>query len=98
MLFSRDVCEGLSHSITDYPILVAGRAGGYLKHPGIHLRSTSNDNSSDVLLTCMQSAGASVDSVGSGGGLSNTPCAGCIARPRAVPTHLARLCGLRGGG
>jgi len=79
ILFTSDVCEGLSHSITDYPILVAGRAGGYLKYPGIHLRSTNNDNTSDILLTCMQSVGANVDSVGSDGGFSNTPCTGIMA-------------------
>jgi hypothetical protein len=79
ILFSTDVSEGLNHSVTDYPILVAGRAGGYLKYPGIHLRSTSNENTSDVLLTCMQSVGASVDSVGSGGGFSNSPCTGIMA-------------------
>jgi hypothetical protein len=79
ILLSSDVCEGLSHSITDYPILVAGRAGGFLKYPGVHYRSTSNDNTSDVLLTCLRAAGAAVDSVGAEGGLSTTPCMGIIA-------------------
>ncbi len=79
ILFSSDVCEGLVHSITDYPILVAGRAGGFLKYPGIHHRSTSSENASDVLLACLRSVGANVDSVGSEGGLSTTPCAGIIA-------------------
>ena len=79
ILFSSDVCEGLVHSITDYPILVAGRAGGFLKYPGIHHRSTTQDNTSDVLLTCLRAVGAQADSVGSEGGFSNTPCAGIIA-------------------
>jgi len=79
ILFSSDVCEGLVHSITDYPMLVAGGAGGFLKYPGIHHRSTTQDNTSDVLLTCLRAVGAQADSVGSEGGFSNTPCAGIIA-------------------
>src|SRR5262249_33616992 len=78
ILFSSDVCEGLPHSISDYPILVAGRAGGFLRFPGVHHRSTSNDNTSDVLLTCLRAAGANVDSVGDAGGLSDNPCTGII--------------------
>ena len=79
ILFSSDVCEGLVHSITDYPILVAGRAGGFFKYPGIHHRSMSSDNTSDVLLTCLHAVGANVDSVGSEGGLSTNLCTGIIA-------------------
>jgi hypothetical protein len=79
ILFSSDVCEGLVHSITDYPILVCGRAGGFLKFPGIHHRSMSSDNTSDVLLTCLRAVGANVDSVGSEGGLSITPSTGIMA-------------------
>src|SRR5262249_27790973 len=54
VLLCSDVCEGLVHSITDYPLLVAGRAGGYLKYPGIHHRSTTAENTSDVLLSCLR--------------------------------------------
>jgi hypothetical protein len=79
VMFSSDVCEGLVHSITDYPILVAGRAGGFLKYPGIHLRSTTSQNTSDVLLTCLRAVGANVDSVGGDAGLSSTPCTGIMA-------------------
>jgi len=79
ILFSSDVCEGLVHSITDYPILVAGRAGGFLKYPGVHHRSTAQDNTSDVLLTCLRAVGVEAESVGSAGGFSDTPCAGIIA-------------------
>ena len=79
ILFSSDVCEGLVHSITDYPILVAGRAGGFFKYPGIHHRSMTSDNTSDVLLTCLRAVGANVDSVGSEGGLSTNLCTGIIA-------------------
>lgn len=75
LLFTSDVSDGLSHSVTDYPILVAGRAGGYLKYPGIHIRSSSAQNTSDVLLTCLRAVGTGVTSVGAAQGLSTTECA-----------------------
>ncbi|MGZ3460646.1 MAG: DUF1552 domain-containing protein, partial [Archangium sp.] len=74
ILLSTDVAEGIAHSITDYPILVAGRAGGYLKS-GLHVRSTSGENTSNVLLTCLKAVGTGVTSVGSGSGYSETECA-----------------------
>jgi hypothetical protein len=79
LLLTTDVAEGLYHSINDYPIVVAGRAGGYLKYPGVHLRSTSQENTSDVLLTCLKSVGTGVTSVGEGSGLSQSECAGIKA-------------------
>ncbi len=79
ILFSSDVCEGLVHSIADYPILVAGRAGGFLRYPGIHHRSTTEQNTSDVLLTCLRAVGANAESFGGEGGLSDTPCTAIIA-------------------
>jgi Protein of unknown function (DUF1552) len=75
LLFTSDVSDGLTHSVADYPILVAGRAGGYLKYPGIHIRSSSEQNTSDVLLTCLRAVGTGVTSVGAAQGLSTTECA-----------------------
>jgi hypothetical protein len=75
LLFTSDVSDGLTHSVTDYPLLVAGRAGGYLKYPGIHIRSSSEQNTSDVLLTCLRAVGTGVTSVGAAQGLSTTECA-----------------------
>ncbi|PTL85545.1 DUF1552 domain-containing protein [Vitiosangium sp. GDMCC 1.1324] len=74
LLFTSDVAEGIAHSITDYPLLVAGRAGGYLKSTGIHVRSTSNENTSNVLLTCLKAVGTGVTSVGGSEGYSDTEC------------------------
>lgn len=74
ILFSTDVSEGLAHTVTDYPILVAGRAGGYLE-TGLHVRSTSRENTSNVLLTCLKAVGTGVTSVGGGSGYSTTECA-----------------------
>lgn len=78
VLCTSDVSEGLYHSCTDYPLVVAGRAGGALTHPGVHLRG-SRQNTSDVLLAVLRAVGADVGSVGGGAGLSSTPCAGLLA-------------------
>jgi hypothetical protein len=75
LLFTSDVSDGLTHSVADFPILVAGRAGGYLKYPGIHIRSPSEQNTSDVLLTCLRAVGTGATSVGAAQGLSTTECA-----------------------
>lgn len=72
ILASTDVSEGLLHSITDYPVLVAGRAGGYLKYPGVHYRSGSRENTSDILLTCLRAVGTGVTSVGGAEGRSTS--------------------------
>ncbi|MGA9523690.1 MAG: DUF1552 domain-containing protein [Myxococcaceae bacterium] len=73
VMMTTDVSEGWSHSLDDFPILLAGRAGGTLKSPGIHYRSTNGRSTSDVLLTVMQAAGTGVTSVGAKEGLSTTP-------------------------
>ncbi len=75
ILCTSDVAEGESHSSDDYPIVVAGRAGGFLKYPGVHHRGTTNDNTSDVLLTLLRAVGTGVTEVGAAEGYSNQPCA-----------------------
>jgi hypothetical protein len=77
VLCTTDVCEGLYHSCTDFPLVVAGRAGGALTYPGVHLRG-NGENTSDVLLAVLRAVGADVGSVGGGAGLSSTPCAGLL--------------------
>lgn len=73
-LATSDVAEGESHSSDDYPMVVAGKGGGVLKYPGVHVRGTRNDNTSDVLLTLMRAAGTGVTEVGAEQGYSNNPC------------------------
>jgi hypothetical protein len=73
ILGTSDVADGLEHSITDYPILVAGKAGGALKHPGVHYRS-NGENASNVLLTLVNVVGATMTQFGDQGGLSTTRC------------------------
>jgi hypothetical protein len=75
ILASSCTSDGRFHDVRDYPILVAGKAGGYFKYPGVHYRSpTGTESTSNVLLSVLRSAGTGVTSVGGGGGLSTTTC------------------------
>ena len=76
VLCTSDVAQGIDHSIDDYPILVAGKAGGALK-AGVHVRG-SGQNTSDVLLSCVQAVGTGLTEVGMNEGYSNTPCTGIL--------------------
>lgn len=67
ILGSSDTAEGLPHSINDYPVVVAGKGGGTLKHPGVHVRGNGG-NTSDVLLTLLQAMGMPISEFGKGGG------------------------------
>jgi hypothetical protein len=71
ILASSDTAEGQPHSIRDYPIIVAGKAGGALKHPGVHYRSTTRENTSKVLLTLLQAMDIPVTEFGTDGGRTN---------------------------
>jgi hypothetical protein len=73
ILASSDTADGKGHSITNYPILVAGRAGGKLKYPSVHYKS-SGENTSMVLLTILRSVGLALTEFGTGGGLVSTGC------------------------
>jgi hypothetical protein len=67
ILASTDCSEGQPHSITNYPILVAGAGGGALVHPGVHFKANKG-NASDVLLTLLQAMDLPLTEFGSGGG------------------------------
>jgi hypothetical protein len=71
ILASSDTAEGQPHSIRDYPILVAGKAGGALKYPGVHYRSTTRENTSKVLLTLLQAMDIPATEFGTEGGRTN---------------------------
>jgi hypothetical protein len=73
ILASSDVAEGQPHSIDDYPILVAGGGGGYLKKPGVHYRS-DGENTSQVLLSVLRAAGVELDEFGVEGGHVTESC------------------------
>jgi hypothetical protein len=74
IIASSDVSDGKLHSLTDYPIVVAGRGGGFLKYPGVHYRSANKENTSTVLLSVLRAAGLTLPEFGAGGGLVTTGC------------------------
>ena len=79
ILGSSDVSDGQAHTLTDYPILVAGGGGGFLKHPGVHYMSTTKENTSTVLLSVLRAAGMTLTEFGVKGGLVMNSCAGIEA-------------------
>jgi hypothetical protein len=74
ILASSDTADGKAHSITDYPILVAGRAGGALKYPSVHYRSTSKENTSTVLMSMLRAVGVPLTEFGLMGGKVTAGC------------------------
>jgi hypothetical protein len=74
ILASTDTGEGRGHTIGDYPILVAGRAQGYLRYPSVHYRSPSEENTSKVLLTVLRAAGLDLANFGVDAGNVSDPC------------------------
>lgn len=68
VLCSSDVAHGREHTINDYPVLVCGKAGGALKG-GVHYRSTTGENTSQILYSCVKSMDIPITSYGKGGGL-----------------------------
>lgn len=72
VLCTSDVAEGIDHSITDYPVLLAGKAGGALRS-GYHFRSGTGRNTTDILLTCLRALGTGATSAGLDSGASTTP-------------------------
>jgi hypothetical protein len=70
-----DCAEGFTHSVRDMPIIVAGRGGGALRYPAVHYRSSTDENTADALLSCVQTVAPEVTSVGSKLGVSTSPCA-----------------------
>ena len=68
-----DSGDGRDHSITNFPILVAGRAGGKLKYPSVHFKS-NGENTSKVLLTILRSVGLDLAQFGMAGGQVSTSC------------------------
>jgi hypothetical protein len=80
ILASSDTSDGRYHNVRDYPILVAGKGGGFLKYPGVHYRSpTGNESTSTSLLTVLRAAGTNLNQVGAGGGLTTVSCGGIEA-------------------
>lgn len=66
IMATTDVCEGFSHKINEYPILLFGGAGGRLQ-TGTHLRAL-RENSNRVTLSLLRAVGADLSSYGQGAG------------------------------
>jgi hypothetical protein len=80
ILASTDTSDGRFHNIRDYPILVAGKGGGFLKYPGVHYRSpTGTESTSTSLLTVLRAAGTNLNQAGAAGGLVTSSCGGIEA-------------------
>lgn len=68
ILATTDCSQGKGHSLDDYPILLAGRASGALRYPGVHYRSGKQENASKVLLSLLRSVGVRLPRFGNKGG------------------------------
>ena len=65
--------DGSAHGLTEYPMLIAGRAGGALK-AGLHYRSTSGESISKAMLTALRAVEpAKFPSFGKNEGLATEP-------------------------
>jgi hypothetical protein len=62
-----EIAEGYSHSVSDVPMLVIGRAGGALRS-GVHYRSKTKENTNKVLLAMLKAVDVPVTSFGAGSG------------------------------
>ncbi|MSP61783.1 MAG: DUF1552 domain-containing protein [Myxococcales bacterium] len=67
VLATSDVSLGRTHSLLDYPILLAGGANGALK-TGLHYRSKSSENATRVTLTLLRVLGVHATEFGVGPG------------------------------
>lgn len=63
ILVTSEHAEGDSHTQDDFPILLAGRGGGRLR-TGLHVRSTTRENTSKALLTALRGAGVALPAFG----------------------------------
>jgi hypothetical protein len=86
VLVGSDVTEAWNHSENDYPILVAGRAGGRLKSGVGHYRSALGESLTDIGFACLKSVLPNPDGLteygGEGSGYSGkttTPCSAILA-------------------
>jgi|LNFM01.1.fsa_nt_gb hypothetical protein len=70
ILCTSELSEGYNHTNDEFPILLAGRAGGRLRG-GVHWRSGTRDNTSRALITLLRAFGHPAASYGVGPGESN---------------------------
>lgn len=73
-----DVSFGRTHSLDNYPVLLAGSANGALK-TGMHYHSATNENLCSLSLTLLRTLGVSMPSFGSGAGMTSSPLTAILA-------------------
>lgn len=78
ILGTSDVAGGWDHAMNDYPLFVAGGAGGALKYPGVHA-TLAGDNAARVPFTCLQAVGVPVASFGTDQFATSNPVAEILA-------------------
>jgi len=78
VLGTSDVAGGWDHAMNDYPLLVAGTAGGALAYPGVHT-SLAGDNAARVPFTCLKAVGVPIDSFGTDQFATDQPVADILA-------------------
>jgi hypothetical protein len=64
LLATSDCSDGAAHTVDDYPIVIAGRAGGALVHPGVHYQGSRDEHTNSVLLTLLRSVGVDIPEIG----------------------------------
>ncbi len=67
ILATTDVAFGRTHSLEDYPMIIAGTACGALK-TGLHYRSVGGENTSKVMLSLLQAMDMPIAEFGTGSG------------------------------
>jgi hypothetical protein len=65
ILGTTDVSYGRTHSLEDYPMMIAGNACGALRS-GVHYRSLSGENASKIPLTLLNAVGVTATEYGRG--------------------------------
>jgi hypothetical protein len=70
LLATSDVSYGRTHSISDYPIIIAGRCGAKLKN-GFHYRSDTAENICKVSLSLLRAVGVTATEFGEGDTLTD---------------------------
>lgn len=63
ILATTDCSLGRTHSLDEYPLVIAGTAGGALRQ-GLHYRSTSGESASRVILSLIRAVGVQAESFG----------------------------------
>ena len=76
ILATSDCAEGKTHANDDYPVVLAGKAGGAMRFPGIHLRGPRVGNvardTNDILYTLFVAMGSERPYIGEGSTRSST--------------------------